>query len=54
MSANGLRAGSGVTVGVLGTAVGVHFSLGLSAALMCVGSIAAGWYALRSAPATAD
>jgi MFS family permease len=54
MSANGLRAGSGVTVGVLGTAVGVHFSLGLSAALMCVGSIAAGWYALRGAPAPAD
>jgi MFS family permease len=47
MSANGLRAGSGVTVGVLGQAIGVHWSLGLSAAALCVGTVAAGVYTLR-------
>ncbi len=47
VSANGLRAGSGFTVGLLGAAVGVHWSLGLSAGALCVGTAAAGWYALR-------
>ena len=47
MSANGLRAGSGFTVGLLGAAIGVHWSLGLSAAALCVGTVAAGVYALR-------
>ena len=47
MSANGLRAGSGFTVGLLGAAIGVHWSLGLSAAALCVGTAAAGVYALR-------
>jgi MFS family permease len=51
MSANGLRAGSGLTVGLFGTAVGVHVSLGASAALLCLGAAAAGLYALRGAPA---
>jgi len=46
MSANGLRAGSGFTVGMLGAAVGVHWSLGLSAAALCAGTALAGWYAL--------
>jgi MFS family permease len=46
MSANGLRAGSGFTVGLFGAAVGVHWSLGLSAAALCVGTAFAGWYAL--------
>jgi MFS family permease len=32
MSANGLRVGSGFTVGLLGAALGIHASLGLSAA----------------------
>ncbi|MGN6521792.1 MAG: MFS transporter [Actinomycetes bacterium] len=36
MSANGLRAGSGFTVGLLGGAIGVHLSLGLSAAAIVV------------------
>jgi MFS family permease len=45
--ANGLRAGSGFTVGLLGAAVGVHWSLGLSAAALCLGTAAAGVYALR-------
>ena len=44
MSANGLRFGSGVTVGVLGGPIGVHWSLGLSSAALCVGSIAIGAY----------
>jgi MFS family permease len=47
VSANGLRAGSGFTVGLLGAAVGVHLSLGLSAAALCLGTVLAGWYALR-------
>jgi MFS family permease len=47
MSANGLRAGSGFTVGLLGAAIGVHWSLGFSAAALCVGTVAAGIYALR-------
>ena len=55
VSANGLRAGSGFTVGLLGAAIGVHWSLGLSAAALCAGTIVAGGYALsgrRSAVAT--
>jgi MFS family permease len=47
VSANGLRAGSGVTVGLLGAAVGVHLSLGLSAAALCLGTVLAGFYALH-------
>ncbi len=47
MSANGLRAGSGFTVGLLGAAIGIHWSLGLSAAALCVGTALAGVYALR-------
>jgi MFS family permease len=47
MSANGLRAGSGFTVGLLGAQIGIHWSLGLSAAALIVGTAAAGVYALR-------
>jgi MFS family permease len=47
VSANGLRAGSGFTVGILGAAVGIHWSLGLSAVALCLGTLAAGIYALR-------
>ncbi|MDT8909511.1 MFS transporter [Amycolatopsis sp. PS_44_ISF1] len=47
VSANGLRAGSGFTVGLLGAAVGVHWSLGLSAAALTVGTGIAGWYSMR-------
>jgi predicted MFS family arabinose efflux permease len=53
MSANGLRAGSGFTVGLLGGAVGIHWSLGVSAAALCVGTVFAGVYALRGRPRTA-
>jgi hypothetical protein len=34
MAQQGLRIGSGLTVGVLGSVVGVHWSLGLSAGLL--------------------
>jgi hypothetical protein len=47
VSANGLRAGSGFTVGLLGAQLGVHWSLGLSAAALCLGTVAAGLHALR-------
>jgi MFS family permease len=47
VSANGLRAGSGFTVGILGAAVGIHWSLGLSSVALCLGTLAAGIYALR-------
>ncbi|RZS89634.1 putative MFS family arabinose efflux permease [Motilibacter rhizosphaerae] len=49
MSANGLRAGSGFTVGLLGSAIGVHWSLGLSAAALLVGTGLTLLYVLRSA-----
>jgi MFS family permease len=49
MSASGLRAGSGFTVGLLGAAIGVHWSLGFSAAALCIGTVAAGVYALGGA-----
>ena len=47
MSANGLRFGSGVTVGLFGAVVGIHWSLGLSAAALCVGTALAGISARR-------
>jgi MFS family permease len=47
MSANGLRFGSGLTVGVFGAAVGMHWSLALSAATLCVGTVVTGLYAGR-------
>jgi hypothetical protein len=52
MSANGLRAGSGFTVGLLGAAIGVHWSLGFSAAALTVGTLIAAVYALRGHKAT--
>jgi hypothetical protein len=50
VSASGLRAGSGFTVGLLGAVIGIHWSLGLSSAALCVGTVAAGFYALRGRP----
>ena len=52
--------GSGFTVGLLGAAVGIHWSMGASAAALCLGTVAAGVFALRGrhhdieAVATAD
>ncbi|GAA2690320.1 MFS transporter [Actinoplanes palleronii] len=50
MSANGLRFGSGITVGLFGAVVGIHWSLGLSAAALCVGTVLAALWARSSAP----
>ncbi len=52
MSANGLRAGSGFTVGMVGAALGIHWSLGLSAAALCAGTVIAAWYALNTRGST--
>jgi MFS family permease len=40
MSWNGLRVGSGVTVGILGAVIGVHYSLALSALAFMVFGLA--------------
>jgi MFS family permease len=45
MSANGLRFGSGITVGLLGGLIGVHWSLGLSSAALCVATLVVVIYA---------
>jgi MFS family permease len=51
MSANGLRIGSGFTVGILAEATGVHVSLGLSACALCVCTVlVAGNAARQRAP----
>ena len=52
MSANGLRAGSGFTVGLLGALIGIHVSLALSAAALVVGALLAGWYAMSGGRAS--
>jgi MFS family permease len=44
MSANGLRFGSGITVGLAGGLIGVHWSLGLSSAALCVGTAGVALY----------
>jgi hypothetical protein len=47
MASNGLRAGSGVSIGLVGGLIGIHWSLGLSAltlALLVTGLI---WYTAR-------
>jgi MFS family permease len=53
VAANGLRAGSGFTVGFLGAVIGIHASLGLSSAALCLGTGAAAVYALRDRPGPA-
>ncbi len=45
MSANGLRFGSGITVGFLGGFIGVHWSLGISSAVLCAGAMLVAVYA---------
>ncbi len=44
MSASGLRFGSGITVGLLGGLIGVHWSLGLSSTALCVGTLIVALY----------
>jgi MFS family permease len=50
VSASGLRAGSGFTVGLLGAAIGIHASLVISCAALCLCTVAAGIYALQGRP----
>ena len=38
------------TVRPLGAGAGVHLTPGLSAAALCLGTVLAGWYALRPSP----
>ncbi|NJQ05604.1 MFS transporter [Streptomyces lonarensis] len=51
MSANGLRVGSGLTVGVLGAAAGMRWSLGVSAAALCLGTVFVAFLVRRSSRA---
>jgi MFS family permease len=44
VGANGMRIGSGFTVGLFGTVVGLRWSLGLSAAAMCLCTAVVGAY----------
>ena len=44
MSANGLRLGSGITVGFLGGVIGVHWSLALSSVALCLGTLVVAAY----------
>ena len=45
MSLNGLRIGSGVTVGFLGAVIGIHWSLGLSATVLILAIVPVVLYA---------
>jgi MFS family permease len=55
MSSGGLRAGSGVTVGVLGGFIGIHWSLASSALTLCIVALTllvyTAWASARSAAA---
>jgi MFS family permease len=53
MAGFGLRVGSGVTVGVLGNVIGIHWALGLSAAVLFVMMLGLLAYARGSEPAVA-
>jgi MFS family permease len=48
MSSSGLRAGSGITVGMVGGLIGIHYSLSLSAFALCVVAIALLVYTARA------
>jgi MFS family permease len=52
MASNGLRAGSGLSIGLLGGAIGIHWSLGLSAFTLALLVIAVLLFAARQAAAT--
>ena len=53
MAGLGLRVGSGVTVGVLGSVIGIHWALGLSGAVLLVAVLALLGYARGSESAVA-
>jgi MFS family permease len=48
MSNNGLRAFSGVTVGILGSVIGIHSSLALSALVLLLGAIVLRAFSMRA------
>jgi MFS family permease len=52
MASNGLRAGSGLSIGLLGGAIGIHWSLGLSALTLSILVMILLSYAARMAAAT--
>jgi len=52
MSALGMRTFSGITVGVIGAAIGVHYSIALSACILFAGLVALFMSVTRSARAT--
>ena len=53
MAGLGLRVGSGVTVGVLGSVIGIHWALGLSGAVLLVAVLTLLGYARGSEAAVA-
>ena len=48
MSSGGLRAGSGFTVGMAGAVIGIHWSLALSALMLCIVAVGLLVYAARA------
>jgi MFS family permease len=52
MASNGLRAGSGVSIGLVGGLIGIHWSLGLSALTLAILVSALLWYTARVASAS--
>ena len=48
LSANGLRAFSGVTIGVLGSLIGIHWSLALSSMVLLAACIALLGFAMKT------
>ncbi len=50
MASSGLRAGSGITIGVLGAFIGIHLSLGVSALVLCLAVGGLLLYTGRAAP----
>jgi MFS family permease len=49
MATNGLRAGSGLSIGLVGGVIGIHWSLGLSALLLAVLVLGLLWSTARAA-----
>ena len=47
MASNGLRAGSGLTIGLLGGAIGIHWSLAVSTLTLVVLVVGLMWYVPR-------
>jgi MFS family permease len=52
MAANGLRAGSGLTIGLLGGVIGIHWSLALSTLTLAVSVVVMMWYVSRMSAQT--